>query len=31
MAELSVMEIMGQTRRDSGNIFALAIRATRTE
>ncbi|MDD3212524.1 MAG: DNA-processing protein DprA [Eubacteriales bacterium] len=28
MAELSVMEIMGQIRRDSGNIFALAIRAT---
>jgi len=31
MAELSVMEIMGQTRRESGNIFAIAIRATRTE
>jgi len=28
MAELSVMEIMGQVRRDGGNIFALAIRAT---
>ncbi len=31
MAELSVMEIMGQVRRDSGNIFAVAIRTTRTE
>jgi len=31
MAELSVMEIMGQIRRESGNIFAVAIRATRTE
>ena len=31
MAELSVMEIMGQIRRESGNIFAIAIRATRTE
>ena len=31
MAELSVMEIMGQIRRDSGNIFALAIRMTRSE
>jgi DNA processing protein len=31
MAELSVMEIMGQVRRDSGNIFAVAIRTARTE
>lgn len=31
MAELSVMEIMGQVRRDSGNIFALAIRLTPKE
>ena len=31
MAELSVMEIMGQIRRDSGNIFALAIRTPRSE
>ncbi len=29
MAELSVMEITGQVRRDSGNVFALAIRASR--
>jgi DNA processing protein len=29
MAELSIMEIMGQIRRDSGNIFALAIRPSR--
>ena len=31
MAELSVMEIMGQIRRDSGNLFSIAIRASRTE
>ncbi|MCE5342574.1 MAG: DNA-processing protein DprA [Eubacteriales bacterium] len=31
MTELSVMEIMGQVRRDSGNVFALAIRVTPTE
>ena len=31
MAELSVMEIMGQIRRDSGNIFAIAIGTARTE
>ena len=31
MAELSIMEIMGQVRHDSGNIFAIAIRAARTE
>jgi DNA processing protein len=29
MAELSIMEIMGQIRRDSGNIFAPAIRQSR--
>ena len=29
MAELSIMEIMGQIRRDSGNIFAPAIRQAR--
>ena len=31
MAELGVMEIMGQIRREGGNIFAIAIRAARTE
>ena len=31
MAELGVMEVMGQIRRESGNIFALMIRTTRTE
>ncbi len=29
MAELSIMEIMGYIRRDSGNIFAPAIRTSR--
>ncbi len=29
MAELSIMEIMGQIRRESGNIFAPAIRLSR--
>ena len=29
MAELSIMEIMGHIRRDSGNIFAPAIRQSR--
>jgi DNA processing protein len=31
LTELSVMEIMGQVRRDSGNVFALTIRVTPTE
>ncbi len=31
LAELSVMEIMGQIRRESGNIFALALRPPRSE
>jgi len=31
IAELGVMEIMGQIRRESGNIFALAIRVSPTE
>lgn len=28
LSELSVMEIMGQVRRDSGNMFAIAIRVS---
>ena len=31
LAELSVMEIMGQIRRDSGNVFCIAIRNSRAE
>ena len=31
MAELSIMEIMGQIRRDSGNVFAIAIRVSAIE
>ena len=31
MAELSVMEITGQIRRESGNIFAVALQASRAE
>ena len=31
LAEVSVMEILGQIRRDPGNIFSLAIRMSRTE
>ena len=31
LAEVSVMEILGQIRRDPGNIFSLAIRNSRTE
>ena len=31
MAELSIMEIMGQVRKDSGNVFAVAIRVSRAE
>lgn len=31
LTELGVMEIMGQIRRESGNIFALALRPSRSE
>ena len=31
MAELSIMEIMGQVRKDSGNVFAVAIRVAKPE